>query len=163
MFPPDIYDLAAKVISDYTARKMKIVTAESCTGGLVAAALTEISGASLVLERGFVGYSNDAKTELLGVMPELLQISGAVSADAAEEMAKGALDFSMANVAISVTGVAGPTGGSPLKPVGLVFFGLATKWGTRLHYRCQFNGDRGAIRMQADKESMRLLLSMIEG
>lgn len=161
MFAPDIHQHAANIISRYAARGMKIVTAESCTGGLIAAALTEIPGASAVVERGFISYSNDAKVELLGVMPELLQISGAVSADAAEEMAQGALDFSRAHVALSVTGIAGPDGGSPLKPVGLVFFGLATKAGTRMHYRAQFSGDRTQIRQQALREGLRLLLSAI--
>ena len=87
MFPPDLHDLAQKIISSYTAEKKKIVTAESCTGGLVTGALTEISGSSAVLERGFVGYSNDAKTEVLGVMPELLEQYGAVSAEVAEDLA----------------------------------------------------------------------------
>lgn len=159
---PDITDLAARIIADYTARGLKIVTAESCTGGLVAAALTEIPGASAVVERGFVTYSNDAKVEVLAVMPELLQVSGAVSADTAEEMAQGALEFSRADVAVSVTGIAGPDGGTMLKPVGLVFFGIARKNGVRMHYRCDFKGDRAAIRMQAAHEALRLLHSIIE-
>jgi nicotinamide-nucleotide amidase len=162
MFPQDIETRCANIISRYAARGMRIVTAESCTGGLIAAALTEIPGASAVVERGFVSYSNDAKVELLGVMPELLEISGAVSPDVAEEMAKGALDFSRAHVGLSVTGIAGPDGGSLLKPVGLVYFGLATKAGTRLHYRAQFDGDRSQIRMQAVREGLRLLLSVID-
>ena len=112
MFPSEIHDLARKVIETYTDQKRRIVTAESCTGGLVAAALTQISGASAVIERGFISYSNDAKTELLGVMPDILERYGAVSEQAAEVMAQGALDFSRADIAISVTGIAGPTGGT---------------------------------------------------
>ncbi|MDE2029740.1 MAG: CinA family protein [Alphaproteobacteria bacterium] len=163
MFSPEIHDLARCVLADYEARKLKIVTAESCTGGLIAAALTDIPGSSSVFERGFVAYSNDAKVEALGVMPEILGISGAVSPDVAEEMAQGALDFSQANVCVSVTGVAGPDGGTPLKPVGLVYFGLAVrKSHTRMHYRCQFEGDRCSIRMQAVAEGLRLLHSAIE-
>ncbi|MDR3449284.1 MAG: CinA family protein [Alphaproteobacteria bacterium] len=160
MFPPEHYDLARQVIDLYTSHKRKIVTAESCTGGLIAAALTEIPGASAVLERGFVSYSNDAKVEVLGVMPELLELSGAVSPDVAEAMAQGALEFSLAHTCLSVTGIAGPDGGSALKPVGLVYFGFARRGGSLLHYRCQFAGDRGAIRMQAVREGLRLLLSM---
>ena len=157
MFPPDLHDLAQKIISSYTAEKKKIVTAESCTGGLVAAALTEISGSSAVLERGFVGYSNDAKTEVLGVMPELLEQYGAVSAEVAEAMATGALEFSLADVAVSVTGIAGPSGGTLAKPVGLVFFGFATRAGALFNSKCQFKGDRSDIRMQAVREALQLL------
>ena len=157
MFPPDLHDLAQKIISSYTAEKKKIVTAESCTGGLVTGALTEISGSSAVLERGFVGYSNDAKTEVLGVMPELLEQYGAVSAEVAEAMATGALEFSLADVALSVTGIAGPSGGTLAKPVGLVFFGIATRTGAIFHTQSHFKGDRSDIRIQAVREALTLL------
>jgi nicotinamide-nucleotide amidase len=162
MFSPEITSLAQKIISGYTARKRKLVTAESCTGGLIAAALTEIPGASAVVERGYVAYSNDSKVEVLGILPETLQLSGAVSADIAEEMAQGALEFSLADIAISVTGVAGPDGGTVIKPVGLVYFGLVTRFGARMHSRAEFQGDRGEIRMQAVAEGLRLLDSLIE-
>lgn len=162
MFPEPIETLAAQIVNAYAARKMKIVTAESCTGGLIAAALTSIAGSSAVVERGFVSYSNDAKVELLGVEPELIQIAGAVSADVAEQMAQGALEFSLADVALSVTGIAGPGGGSTLKPVGLVFFGLANRSGTLMHYRCQFNGDRNTVRVQAVEEGLKLLYSLLD-
>ncbi|MDX2028933.1 MAG: CinA family protein [Alphaproteobacteria bacterium] len=162
MFPPDIHDLARKVIESYTAQKQKIVTAESCTGGLVAAALTQIPGSSAVVERGFVAYSNQAKTEILGVMPETLEDYGAVSDKVAEEMAQGALEFSQADIAVSVTGIAGPSGAETGKPVGLVYFGLATRSGAVFHYKSQYNGDRDDIRLQATREALRLSLSMAD-
>lgn len=162
MFAPHIHDLARKVIETYTNARQKIVTAESCTGGLVSGALTEISGSSAIVERGFVTYSNDAKVELLGVLPEMITEFGAVSEQVAEAMAKGALEFSLADVAISVTGIAGPLGGSAAKPVGLVYFGLATRTGTLFHYKSQFNGDRSDIREQAVQEALKLLLSVVE-
>lgn len=160
MFSPDIHDLARKVIETYTTKRQKIVTAESCTGGLVSGALTEISGSSAVIERGFISYSNDAKVEVLGVIPELISEYGAVSEQVAEAMARGALEFSLADVALSVTGIAGPLGGSVAKPVGLVYFGLATRSGILFHYKSQFNGDRDTIRMQAVREALKLLLSL---
>ena len=162
MYPKEILELADQIISSFASRKLKIVTAESCTGGLIAGALTEIPGASAVVERGFVSYSNNAKIEVLGVEPDLLQVAGSVSADVAEEMAQGALEFSGADVAISSTGIAGPDGGTPLKPVGLVYFGIATRQGVKLHYRCQFAGDRTSIRLQAVKEAFRLLQSIAD-
>lgn len=160
MFPSDIHDLARKIIEIYTAQKRKIVTAKSCTGGLLTAALTQISGASAVIERGFVTYSNDAKVETLGVLPELIEVHGAVDDKVAEAMAQGALEFSRADIAISVTGIAGPTGGTPAKPVGLVYFGIANRTGATFHYKAKYNGDRDDIRMQAVHEALRLLHSM---
>lgn len=157
MFPPEILARAEQVIKEYTQSNRKIVTAESCTGGLIASVLTEISGSSAVVERGFVTYSNEAKHEMLGVMPELFERHGAVSIPVAEAMAKGAILFSHADVAISTTGIAGPTGATPEKPVGLVFIGLATRDGKCLHYRCQFNGDRKSVRLQTVDEALRLL------
>jgi nicotinamide-nucleotide amidase len=162
MFPADIHDLARKVVETYREQKRKIVTAESCTGGLVAAALTQIPGSSAVVERGFVTYSNDAKTEVLGILPEPLELYGAVSEQTAEAMAKGALEFSRADVAVSVTGIAGPDGGSSAKPVGLVHFGLANRAGALFHYTCNFKGDRDDIRMQGVHEALKLLMSMAD-
>lgn len=158
--PPDIDQLAEKVITTFTRQQKRICTAESCTGGLIASALTAISGSSKVFERGFVAYSNVAKTELLGVMPDALERFGAISEEVAEEMAQGALDFSQSDIAVSVTGIAGPSGGTDAKPVGLVCFGMATREGTRFHLRCQFNGDRTAIRQAATIEALKLLLSL---
>jgi nicotinamide-nucleotide amidase len=160
MFSPVIHDLARKVIESYSAHGRKIVTAESCTGGLVAAALTQIPGSSSVFERGFITYSNDSKTEVLAVMPEAIEEYGAVSEQSAESMAKGALEFSQADVSISVTGIAGPTGGSILKPIGLVYFGLATRNGVLFHSQSHFSGDRDNIRSAAVVEALKLLHSM---
>ncbi len=158
MFPTDTHGLASQIIALYTEQKRRIVTAESCTGGMVAAVLTDIAGSSAVFERGFVTYSLDAKIDLLGVLPELLEKHGAVSAEVAEAMAEGALAYSLADVAISVTGIAGPSGAEPGKPVGLVYFGLASRGGGVLHYSCSFHGDRAAIRSAATNEALRLIL-----
>ncbi|MBI3507869.1 MAG: CinA family protein [Proteobacteria bacterium] len=136
---------------------MKIATAESCTGGLVAAALTEIPGSSDVVERGFVTYSNEAKVEMLAVSPALLLAFGAVSEPVARAMAEGALQRSHADMAVSITGVAGPGGGSVEKPVGLVHFGLARKGrATQTSHRI-FGGDRAAVRRQAVEFALTLL------
>jgi nicotinamide-nucleotide amidase len=159
LLPPDLHDLAQKIISVYAAEKKMIVTAESCTGGLIAAALTEIPGSSAVVERGFVGYSNNAKVEVLGVPPELLEAHGAVSAEVAEAMATGALEFSRADVAVSVTGIAGPDGGTLSKPVGLVYLGISTRSGVIFHVKGQFKGDRDDVRMQAVREALQLLVA----
>jgi nicotinamide-nucleotide amidase len=162
MFHPGIYDLSRRIIESYTVAKKKIVTAESCTGGLVGAALTQIPGSSEVMERGFISYSNDAKIELLGVPPDILADYGAVSAQVSEAMAQGALEFSRADVAVSVTGVAGPGGGTSNKPIGLVYIGLANREGAVFHYRNEFKGDRDDIRAQAMQEALNLLLSMVK-
>ncbi|MFY8163038.1 MAG: CinA family protein, partial [Brevundimonas sp.] len=123
MFPEDIQTLARQVIETAAERGLVLVTAESCTGGLVAAALTAIAGSSAVLERGFVTYSNASKTDLLAVPADLIEACGAVSEPVARAMARGALAGSGAGLSVSVTGVAGPGGGTAEKPVGLVHFG----------------------------------------
>jgi nicotinamide-nucleotide amidase len=138
----------AELLQVYRERGWKIATAESCTGGLVAATLTAIAGSSDVFDRGWVTYSNEAKREQLGVGAMVLEARGAVSGEVAEAMAKGALHRSKADVAISVTGIAGPGGGSPEKPVGVVFIGLARKDGWSQVERCQFDGDRDSVRAQ---------------
>ncbi|NBB25402.1 nicotinamide-nucleotide amidohydrolase family protein [Porphyrobacter sp. SLTP] len=122
LLPDDIAALAARVVSENAASGRKVVTAESCTGGLVAAAITEIAGSSAVLERGYVTYSNEAKMEMLGVARDIIETFGAVSIACAWAMAKGALDRSNADVAVAISGVAGPGGGTPQKPVGTVVF-----------------------------------------
>lgn len=154
--------LAEKTIRRLTSLKKKVVTAESCTGGLISAALTEISGSSAVVERGFVTYSNDAKTEVLAVMPDMLESYGAVSAQVATAMAQGALDFSHADIAIATTGIAGPTGATEGKPVGLVFLGIATRDGALFHYKCQYGGNRQQIRKEAVREALRLLSTFFD-
>lgn len=140
-------DVAA-LLQRYRDLKLKIATAESCTGGLIAATLTAVAGSSDVYDRGWVTYSNAAKREQLGVSASLLEARGAVSGEVAEAMAKGALHRSQADVAVAVTGVAGPGGGSAEKPVGLVFIGLARKDGWSQVERCQFDGDRDSVRAQ---------------
>jgi nicotinamide-nucleotide amidase len=161
MFSPEISALSRKVISAYTQENLKIVTAESCTGGLVASALTSIPGSSEVFERGFTTYTYAAKIEVLGVESLALEQFGAVSPEVAAQMARGALDFSHADVAVSLTGIAGPDGGSENKPVGLVFIGLATRHGSVMHYKCNFTGDRDAVRTQAIAEALKLLMTLV--
>jgi nicotinamide-nucleotide amidase len=129
--------------------KMKMVTAESCTGGMLAAKLTDIAGSSAWFERGFVTYSNEAKKQCLSVNASTIDTYGAVSIEVAGEMALGALKNSEAEVAIAITGIAGPSGGSRDKPVGTVCFGLAFKNHTSLTWRCHFDGDRRKIRQLA--------------
>ncbi|GAO56083.1 CinA family protein [Novosphingobium sp. MD-1] len=127
LLPADIADLARRVIETNLAAGRKVAVAESCTGGLVAAALTEIAGSSAVLDRGFVTYSNEAKNEMLGVAMDVIDTFGAVSVAVAWSMAQGALKHSGADVAVAITGVAGPDGGSPQKPVGTVVFAKAER------------------------------------
>lgn len=137
---------AAALLAACRARRWMIATAESCTGGLIAATLTAIAGSSDVVDRGFVTYSNEAKMEMLGVPAALLAAHGAVSETVARAMAEGALARSRADLSVAVTGVAGPGGGSAEKPVGLVWFGLA-QHGAAVHSeRVVFPGDRAAIR-----------------
>ena len=139
-------DQAAAVLAACRARSLMLATAESCTGGLIAACLTAIAGSSDVVDRGFVTYTNEAKTEMLDVPAELIAAAGAVSEPVARRMAEGALAHSRAAIAVAVTGVAGPGGGSADKPVGLVWFGLAQRGApTRAEHRV-FPGDRAAIR-----------------
>ncbi len=162
IFPSDIAFKARQVVESYSSRKKKIVTAESCTGGLVAAALTSVSGSSAVFERGFISYSYDAKSELLGILSEDLLRYGAVSPEIAEAMAQGALDFSRADVSLSVTGIAGPTGGLPNKPVGLCYFGIATREGVCFHFGRTYSGGREEIQLACVAEALGLFLSLVE-
>jgi nicotinamide-nucleotide amidase len=118
-------DLADRFLKACARNKVLVATAESCTGGMIISLLTDIPGSSSMVDRGFVTYSNEAKTEMLGVSPETLERHGAVSAETAQEMAAGALKNSRAGIALAVTGIAGPDGGSAEKPVGLVWFGMA--------------------------------------
>jgi nicotinamide-nucleotide amidase len=140
------------------AKKLTVATAESCTGGLVAATLTEIAGSSDVVERGFVTYSNAAKTAMLGVPADMIARFGAVSRETAEAMAQGALAHSPAALAVSITGIAGPGGGSPAKPVGLVHFAAAARGGPLVHHEGRF-GDIG--RAQVRHLSVKRALDML--
>ncbi|AEI78424.1 Nicotinamide-nucleotide amidohydrolase PncC [compost metagenome] len=141
-------------------KSLMLATAESCTGGLVAAAITDVSGSSGWFERGFVTYSNEAKSTMLGVPAKLIRDHGAVSEEVARAMAEGALLNSRAQVALSVTGVAGPNGGTPEKPVGMVCFGWSNRITTHTETQ-RFRGDRGQIRRQAAEHAMRGLLELI--
>lgn len=147
---------AERLIAFYKARRLKLTTAESCTGGLVAGAVTAVPGSSAVFTHGFVTYANEAKTEMLGVPEAMLAAYGAVSPQVARAMAEGARDRAGVDYAVSTTGVAGPDGGSVEKPVGTVWFGLAGPSGTIAHHRL-FHGDRQEIRAQAVDFALELL------
>jgi nicotinamide-nucleotide amidase len=157
VFEAETLDLATAVLDACRASGWRLATAESCTGGLVAAALTAIAGSSDVVERGFVTYSNEAKSELLGVPPETIAAHGAVSAETAAAMAEGALARAPIDLAVSICGVAGPGGGSPEKPVGLVHFGLARRGKPARTERHVFPGDRAAVRDAALRLALGLL------
>ena len=154
--------LAEAVLTRCRKSKLMIATAESCTGGLIAGALTEIAGSSDVVERGFVTYSNRAKTEMLGVPEALIARHGAVSAEVAHGMASGALAHAPVDLAVAVTGIAGPGGGSAEKPVGLVHFGVACKGKQAQSEHHVFPGDRGAIRRATIERALELLLAAAE-
>jgi len=163
MLEIDILRQAELLLETCRIRRQKLATAESCTGGLIAAALTHFAGSSDVFERGFVTYSNEAKTELLGVPAPLIERYGAVSEAVARAMAEGVLVFSHADISVSVTGVAGPGGGSTEKPVGLVCFGRAVRNGATACYRQDFKGDRAAIRAQAVRFALTLFANPPNG
>jgi nicotinamide-nucleotide amidase len=146
------------VLDAFQAAGKMLATADSCTGGMVAAALTDIAGSSAVVERGFVTYSNRAKAQLLGIDPAVIEASGAVSTEVAAAMARGALAQSAAHVAVAITGIAGPGGGSASKPVGLVWFGLAVEGKPTTTEHIIFKGDRAAVRAQATEKALTLLL-----
>jgi nicotinamide-nucleotide amidase len=154
----DIQTLAAAILDACRTRRLKLATVESCTGGMIAAALTDIAGSSDVVERGFVTYSNEAKTALVGVPPEQIAAHGAVSAQVAQAMATGALAHAPVDLAVSATGIAGPAGGSERKPVGLVYLGCARKGEAPRVERQVFHGDRAAIRDAATRRALELLL-----
>ena len=157
---PDDYRAAAALLARLRERGLRLATAESCTGGLVASLITAIPGASDVFERGFVTYSNAAKTELLGVPAALIAAHGAVSEAVARAMAAGAQAHAAAEIALAITGVAGPGGGSAEKPVGLVWFGLARAGEARALAK-KFVGSRDAIRACATREAIRLLQEFV--
>lgn len=144
------------------ARGLKVVTAESCTGGWVAKAITDIAGSSAWFERGFVTYSNEAKQEMLEVSTETLVHFGAVSEATVKEMARGALAHSRAGISVAVSGIAGPGGGSPDKPVGTVWFAWALKTGGEWTAREGFPGDRNAVRQQSVERALGGLLDVLE-
>jgi nicotinamide-nucleotide amidase len=157
-----IPDLARAVLDAARARGSRLATAESCTGGLIAAALTAHAGSSDVVERGWVTYSNAAKAEELGVRADSLAAHGAVSERVARELAEGALARAAVDVAVAVTGIAGPGGATPTKPVGLVHLAVARAGAATLHERHVFAGDRTAVRAAATEAALRLVLAALE-
>ncbi|OCP00883.1 MULTISPECIES: CinA family protein [unclassified Ensifer] len=163
MWPAEIEVRAGQIIARFTAKGFKVTTAESCTGGLIAAALTEISGSSAVVDRGFVTYSNEAKVAMLGVETATLVAHGAVSRQTAIEMAHGAVQQSAADFAVAVTGIAGPSGGSMEKPVGLVHLAAAGRNGTMLHREMHY-GDvgRGNIRLATVSTALDMLVEIAQ-
>ena len=162
MFPEDIQAAATNVVQAALKAGVMIATAESCTGGLVSGALTSVAGSSAVLDRGFVTYSNEAKAELLAVSEGLLVQFGAVSEPVARAMALGAVDHSRATASVSVTGIAGPGGGSSEKPVGLVHFAAVGPRGGMVHIERRF-GDvgRDAVRLESVRVALALLLDAV--
>ncbi|MGG7536732.1 CinA family protein [Rhizobium sp. NLR8a] len=162
LFPPDIISAAEAIIRDFTASGQMVSTAESCTGGLIAGALTEISGSSAVVDRGFVTYTNAAKVELLGVQEQTLLRFGAVSEETARQMAHGALFRSRATIAVAVTGIAGPGGGSAEKPVGLVHLAARSRTGALIHRKMLY-GDigRSAVRLATVKTALEMVHSLL--
>lgn len=160
MSPSYTPTLVETLASELKSRGLMMATAESCTGGLIAGACTELSGSSDWFERGFVTYSNAAKVEQLGVPAELIDTHGAVSEPVARAMAAGAVAQSKARLAVSVTGVAGPTGGTPEKPVGTVWFGWATPQGVFTEHQ-RFDGDRAAVRQATVAHALAGLLQRL--
>jgi len=163
MFPSALQDEAAKLLEAFRAHGLRLATAESCTGGLIAALFTEVPGSSDVLERGLVAYSSAAKRENLGIPQAMLDEHGAVSEAVARAMAEGALRHSRADVAISVTGLAGPGGGSATKPVGLVHLAVARTGSATLHQEFRFgNIGRGQVRLKSVEVALSLLRRALE-
>jgi nicotinamide-nucleotide amidase len=163
MFDEEITKAVTALLDVCKAKKLMVTTAESCTGGLVAAAISEISGSSLVLDRGFVTYSNEAKQQMLGVTPATIDVEGAVSTECAEEMAKGALAHAQVDLAVSITGIAGPTGAVPGKPIGLVYFCAASRSGRVIAHDRKF-GDigRGTVRRASVLQALAMLTELAE-
>ena len=162
MFPDRIRNLALLIMDEAMERRVRIVTAESCTGGLIAGLFTEFAGSSKVLERGFVTYSNESKAEILGVAGDVLADYGAVSEPVARLMAEGAMEQSRANLAIAVTGIAGPGGGTPMKPVGTVHLACARENKAMIHEMLTL-GDIGRheIRMATVEAALNLIRAQI--
>ena len=163
MFPDTMEAQARSLLAAAEARGVRLATAESCTGGLIAGCLTEIAGSSAVVDRGYVVYDNRAKIEMLGVREATLAAEGAVSEAVAREMAEGAVARSGCALAVAVTGIAGPGGGSETKPVGLVHIAAARRGGPILHERHVFPGDRSAIRLATVDAALRLARRPLAG
>lgn len=163
MIDDDIVEAAKRLLDICKRKNLLVATAESCTAGLVAGTLTEVPGTSSILDRGFVTYSNQAKEDMLGVSPVTLKAHGAVSRETAEEMARGALAHAPVDLAVSITGIAGPDGGSAEKPVGLVHFGAASRSGQFVHAEKRFgNIGRADVRKQSVLQAFRMLHDLAE-
>ncbi len=163
MFDLTIMEAAEHLLTLCTRKHLTVATAESCTGGLVAGAISAISGSSAVLDRGFVTYSNRAKQQMLGVKPDTLDFYGAVSAQCAEEMAKGALAHAGVDLAVSITGIAGPTGATPGKPVGLVYFAAVSRGGQLIAHESQFGEiGRSQVRRLSVLQALAMLTQLAE-
>lgn len=164
IWPADIEDAARRIVADFTERKLLLATAESCTAGLIAAAITEIAGSSSIFDRGFVTYSNEAKREMIGVANATLKAHGAVSRATVLEMAQGAIGNSGANISVAVTGIAGPGGGSEDKPVGLVHLAAARTGHETLHREMRY-GDigRSAVRLATVRTALEMLIEIARG
>jgi len=161
MFSSEILNEARILLERCEAVGLRLAAAESCTGGLISGALTAVPGASTVFERGYVSYANAAKSAMLGVAPALIAAQGAVSEPVSRAMAEGALARAGVDLAVAVTGIAGPGGGSADKPVGLVHMAVARRGGDTLHERHVYAGDRAAIRRQSVADALRLLRQQV--
>ena len=163
LFPADIEQLATRIVTEFTQRNLTVATAESCTGGLIAGALTEVAGSSAVVDRGYITYSNTAKIEMIGVSNAVLMEYGAVSRQTALQMVDGALKRSGASLAVAVTGIAGPGGGSADKPVGLVHLAAKSRAGTLLHRDMRY-GDLGrdGVRLATVKTALEMLVKVAQ-
>ena len=157
MLSKQVIQSAIETIAACKSAGLMVATVESCTGGLVSGALTSVSGSSDVLERGFVTYSNEAKNELVGVPMQLIEAYGAVSAEVAGAMARGGVERSNAQIAVSITGIAGPGGGTETKPVGLVHFGCFREGGTVALYHEIYQGDRDAVRVASILQALAMI------
>jgi nicotinamide-nucleotide amidase len=157
MLSTNIIQSATETIASCKSAGLMVATVESCTGGLVAGALTSVSGSSDVLDRGFVTYSNEAKNELVGVPLQLIEAYGAVSTEVARAMAQGGVDRSNAQIAVSITGIAGPGGGTETKPVGLVHFGCLREGGEIVLYHEIYQGDRDAVRAASILQALAMI------
>ena len=156
-----MYTTRGLLADSLVKNRQMLATAESCTGGMIAAACTDLAGSSVWFERGFVTYSNQAKTQMLGVAPGLIKEHGAVSEEVVRAMVQGAIAHSRAQVAVAVTGVAGPAGGSIAKPVGTVWFGFATPMGVVTEMR-HFEGDRAVVRAATVQHALQRLVALLE-
>jgi nicotinamide-nucleotide amidase len=161
LFPAALMEKAAAILVACTARGLKVATVESCTGGLLASVLTELPGSSAMFTHGFVTYANAAKAQMVGVSMALIEQHGAVSEPVARAMAEGGLSASGADIAIAITGVAGPGGGSAEKPVGTVHFTCAMRGGATMHAHLIFDGDRSAIRLAAAEHALGMMVAAL--